>query len=173
VTVERPLPALQAVWRIRHLAWVAGGAAALFPALTVLGHELLDLRWGAAAGRAALVALAGAVIAGAGVEWHVRAAFARLSWTRFPGEGVVAHQGAWWHKEIWLPVSRLQHLDVVRGPLERAYGIATLALFTAGYHQYCVKLEGMDPERALALRDALLGETRAQRPSSADPVTPA
>jgi hypothetical protein len=75
----------------------------------------------------------------------------------------VVHQGAWWHKEIWLPVSRLQHLDVVRGPIERAHGLATLALFTAGYHQYCVKLEGMDPDHALTLRDTLLAEIRAQR----------
>jgi membrane protein YdbS with pleckstrin-like domain len=163
MTAERPLPALQTAWRIRHLARVAGGIALMFPVSMILGHELLDLRWGAAAGRTALVALAGAVIAGAAIEWHARAAFARFSWTHLPEEGVVVHQGAWWHKEIWLPVSRLQHLDVVRGPIERAYGLATLALFTAGYHQYRVKLEGMDPEHALTLRDTLLAEIRAQR----------
>ena len=150
MTVERPLPALLKVWRLRDLAWIASGVALMFPVLMILGHDLLDLRWGAAAWRTALVALAGAVIAAAGIEWHARAA-------------LVVHQGAWWHKEIWLPVSRLQHLDVVRGPIERAYGLATLALFTAGYHQYCVRLEGLDPERALTLRDTLLAEIRAQR----------
>ena len=163
MTVERPLPPLLTVWRLRHLAWIAGGIALVFPVLMVLGHELLDLRWGAAAVRTALVALAGAVIAAAAIEWHARAAFARYSWTHLPEEGVVVHQGAWWHKEIWLPVSRLQHLDVVRGPIERAYGLATLALFTAGYHQYSVRLEGLDPERALTLRDTLLAEIRVQR----------
>ena len=171
MTVERPLPALLKVWRLRDLAWIASGVALMFPVLMILGHDLLDLRWGAAAWRTALVALAGAVIAAAAIEWHARAAFALLdptgnrawSWTRLPEEGVVVHQGAWWHKEIWLPVSRLQHLDVVRGPIERAYGLATLALFTAGYHQYSVRLEGLDPERALTLRDTLLAEIRAQR----------
>jgi membrane protein YdbS with pleckstrin-like domain len=163
VTVERPLPALQTVWRIRYLAWIAGGIALVFPVLMILGHELLGLRWGAAAGWTALVALAGAAIAAAAIEWHARAAFARYSWTHLPEEGVVVHQGAWWHKEIWLPVSRLQHLDVVRGPIERAYGLATLALFTAGYHQYSVRLEGLDPGHALRLRDTLLAQIRAQR----------
>ena len=163
MTVERPLPALLKVWRLRDLAWIASGVALMFPVLMILGHDLLDLRWGAAAWRTALVALAGAVIAAAGIEWHARAAFARLSWTHLPEEGVVVHQGAWWHKEIWLPVSRLQHLDVVRGPIERAYGLATLALFTAGYHQYSVRLEGLDPEHALRLRDTLLAQIRAQR----------
>ncbi len=163
LTVERPLPSLLTVWRIRHLAWVAGGALLLFAVLTVLGHEALDLRWGEAARRAGFVALAALLIAACAVEWHARRALSRYEWSHLPGKGVVMRSGTWWRKEVWLPVTRLQHLDVVQGPLERAYGLATLALFTAGFHQHAVKLQGLDPGRALDLRDTLLGEIRAQR----------
>lgn len=163
MTIERPLPELLTVWRIRRLGMVAGGGLLAFLVLMVMAHALLDRPWGAAARLAGLVAVAGALLAGAAVERHARAAFARYSWVHRPGEGVVKQVGAWWHEEIWLPVSRLQHLDVVRGPLERRYGLATLALFTAGFHHHSVSLQGLDPERAVALRDALLEEIRSHR----------
>ncbi|MFM7626807.1 MAG: PH domain-containing protein [Gammaproteobacteria bacterium] len=163
MTVERPLPALLTVWRIRHLAWVAGGALLVFLLALPLWDILGGLTLSAAARRAALVALALALPAALLVAWHARLALARFEWSHLPGEGVVVRSGAWWHKEIWLPVARLQHLDVLRGPLERRHGLATLALFTAGFQQYLVKLQGLDPERALALRDALLEEIRAHR----------
>lgn len=159
----RPLPALRAVWRTRYLIWTAGGALSLFLVLTVLWDVLGDLRMAAAARNAALVALASLPPAVLLIEWYVRRAMARLEWSHLPGEGVVLRCGAWWHKEVWLPVSRLQHLDVVRGPLERRHGLATLALFCAGFHQHTMKLQGLDPGHALALRDALLEEIRAQR----------
>ena len=163
MTVEHPLPALLTVWRIRRLGLVAGVGLLTSVLLMVSAHALLDLGWVAAAGLAAPVAMAGALIAGAAVEWHARTAFARYRWTHMRGEGVVKQVGAWWQEEIWLPVSRLQHLDVVRGPLERRCGVATLALFTAGFHHHSVSLQGLDPERAVALRDALLEEIRAHR----------
>ena len=173
MTAERPLPALLSIWRSEGLVWSGGGALLIFLALTVLWHEWGGLRWRGAAGNAALIASATLLVVGVGIEWYVRRAFARSCWVHRPGEGLVVTRGAWWHKEIWLPVSRLQHLDVVRGPLERHHGVATLALFTAGYHQHCVRLEGMDPERALALRDTLLAETRAHRAATLDHVAPA
>jgi membrane protein YdbS with pleckstrin-like domain len=163
VTVERPLPALLTVWRLRGLLWAVGGALLLFVVLTMLWDLLGDLRMRAAARNAAVCALAALPTTYLLLAWHARRSMARYEWSHLPGEGVVVRSGAWWHKEVWLPVSRLQHLDVVRGPLERRYGIATLALFTAGFQQHSVTLQGLDPGRALALRDALLEEIRAQR----------
>lgn len=164
MTAERPLPSLLTAWRVRRIAWAIGGALLLFLVLTVLAHEALDMHWGAAARQAGGIALAALLPAAWAVEWHARRSLSRYEWSHLPGEGVVVRSGAWWHKEVWLPVSRLQHLDVVRGPLERRLGIATLALFTAGFQQHVVRLQGLDPGRALCLRDALLGEIRARHP---------
>jgi hypothetical protein len=55
-----------------------------------------------------------------------------------------------------LPLSRLQHVDLQRGPLERAFGLASLVLHTAGTHQASITIPGLDPDAAVRLRDHLL-----------------
>ena len=52
-----------------------------------------------------------------------------------------------------VPFGRVQHLDVTRGALERANGIATLVLHTAGSGVSSIAVEGLDLERAEAMRD--------------------
>ena len=50
-----------------------------------------------------------------------------------PDEGVVLSSGVWWRSEVWVPMARLQHLDVSQGPLDRRWGMASLSLHTAGH----------------------------------------
>lgn len=72
------------------------------------------------------------------------------------GEGLRIRRGlCFWH-EIALPRRRVQHLDLERGPIERNLGLATLVIHTAGTRHNAVRLAGLDAQRALALRDALL-----------------
>ncbi len=72
------------------------------------------------------------------------------------GEGLRIRRGlCFWH-EIVLPRSRVQHLDLERGPIERHLGLATLVIHTAGTRMNAVRLAGLDQQRAQALRDALL-----------------
>jgi membrane protein YdbS with pleckstrin-like domain len=75
--------------------------------------------------------------------------------------GIEICTGVYWRKRIAVPQSRVQHIDVSQGPLQRAYGLATLTLFTAGTAYSSVPLSGLAHETALALRDAL-------RPKRAD-----
>jgi membrane protein YdbS with pleckstrin-like domain len=54
-----------------------------------------------------------------------------------------------------VPVSRVQHIDVSQGPLERSAGVATLSLHTAGTEQNLVILPGTKRERAEEIRDVI------------------
>ncbi|MGV9010508.1 PH domain-containing protein [Brevundimonas sp.] len=54
-----------------------------------------------------------------------------------------------------VPVSRVQHIDVSQGPLERSVGVATLSLHTAGTESSLVRLPGISRPRAEDIRDAI------------------
>jgi hypothetical protein len=55
-----------------------------------------------------------------------------------------------------VPLSRLQHVDLHRGPLERAFGLASLVLHTAGTHEATTIIPGLDADQAKRLRDHLV-----------------
>jgi membrane protein YdbS with pleckstrin-like domain len=55
-----------------------------------------------------------------------------------------------------LPLNRLQHVDLQRGPLERMFGLARLQLHTAGTHESTITIPGLAAEDAAQLRDQLV-----------------
>jgi membrane protein YdbS with pleckstrin-like domain len=55
-----------------------------------------------------------------------------------------------------LPLTRLQHVDLHRGPLERRYGLASLVVHTAGTHAATIGIPGLDADVAGRLRDHLV-----------------
>ncbi|HUF64019.1 MAG TPA: PH domain-containing protein [Verrucomicrobiales bacterium] len=59
-------------------------------------------------------------------------------------------------RRVHIPLSRLQHVDIRRGPLERHLGLATLMLHTAGTSHALQTVPGLDPARAAQLRDRFL-----------------
>jgi membrane protein YdbS with pleckstrin-like domain len=75
---------------------------------------------------------------------------------RVDGEGIEIWSGVVWRQRVLVPRSRVQHIDVSRGPLERSHGLATLSIHTAGTQHAKVDLRGLDEHVALAIRDALL-----------------
>ena len=62
-----------------------------------------------------------------------------------------------------VPYARMQYVDVTAGPLERAFGLATVQLHTAAAASDA-RVPGLPPEEASRLRDRLtaLGEDRAE-----------
>jgi len=64
--------------------------------------------------------------------------------------------GVWFRVIKLLPLSRLQHVDLHRGPLERAHGLASLILHTAGTHEATHVIPGLDADEAVRLRDRLV-----------------
>ncbi|GGN05124.1 hypothetical protein FHR83_001352 [Actinoplanes campanulatus] len=62
-----------------------------------------------------------------------------------------------------VPYARMQYVDVTAGPLERAFGLATVQLHTAAAASDA-RVPGLPPDEAARLRDRLtaLGEDRAE-----------
>jgi membrane protein YdbS with pleckstrin-like domain len=64
-----------------------------------------------------------------------------------------------------VPRTRVQHLDLERGPIERRHGLATLVVHTAGTRLYALRQSGLLDADAVALRDALLPEAELHDPA--------
>ncbi len=70
-------------------------------------------------------------------------------------DGLFIYQGVFWRKKIVVPLNRVQHTDVLQGPLERQYDLAQLTVHTAGTRNASVKLPGIAHEKAEQLRESL------------------
>lgn len=86
--------------------------------------------------------------------WMARKKY-QYTWWRLDDEGFALRRGRFWSAETRVPVSRVQHLDLVRGPLERKFDLATLVIHTAGTRHSAVSIGGMDATEAERLRDVL------------------
>lgn len=75
---------------------------------------------------------------------------------RIDGQGIEIRMGVVWRRVISVPRSRVQHIDVAQGPLERRYGLASLSIYTAGTEHAKVDLPGVAYARAVRIRDHLL-----------------
>jgi len=80
----------------------------------------------------------------------------KFSQWKLDDTGLHAKRGRAWRKEILIPRSRVQHLDLERGPIERHFGLATLVVHTAGTRQHALRQSGFVDADAVALRDALV-----------------
>lgn len=64
-------------------------------------------------------------------------------------------RGIMWRSDTIVPFGRIQHIDVDQGPIERALGIATMTLHTAGSHNASVSLPGLGHELAVEMREEI------------------
>jgi len=75
----------------------------------------------------------------------------------FKGEfDLLYKEGLWWKKQTALSFSRIQHIDISHGPLERRYKMATIKFFTAGGVASDLKIPGLPKELAESLRTEIL-----------------
>lgn len=143
--------------RARYTFMLAGGLAGLPAAL--LGR-LLDasLRlpghwlWMAAG------AIAGAAVGAASGRLRHR----HLRW-RLNTDSLGLRRGRLWRTELLVPVNRVQHLDLRRGPLDRRFGLASLVVHTAGSRHTAIALNGLALDDAQRLRDALAQHAHLDR----------
>lgn len=141
----QPLPP-----RARALYVLAPAPVAAVPA-GLAGFVLataLDAAW------PAVVALVAALLGAAGGAWFGLRRYRHSFW-RHDHEGLAVRQGHWWERETRVPASRVQHLDLKRGPLQRRRGLATLVVHTAGTRHSAVSVRHLDDADAQQLREAL------------------
>ena len=75
---------------------------------------------------------------------------------RVDEQGIEMRKGVFWRVVINVPRSRVQHIDVSQGPIERRYGLGTLVIYTAGTDHAKVDLGGLEHGRAMRIREHLL-----------------
>jgi membrane protein YdbS with pleckstrin-like domain len=75
---------------------------------------------------------------------------------RIDDELIEIQRGVVWRMSIAVPRSRVQHLDVTQGPVQRRFGLGVLVIYTAGTEHSQVTLDGLAYEVAQELRDRLL-----------------
>ncbi|GGU88800.1 membrane protein [Streptomyces litmocidini] len=75
-------------------------------------------------------------------------------------EAVYTRTGALRQEWRIAPMSRIQTVDTVRGPLEQAFGLATVTVTTAS-SKGAIRIGGLDHEHAAELAERLTALTRA------------
>ena len=142
----QPLPPrARTMFLLTHLA---GWGALAIPAL-VLVERLLPWPWPAMPlAVAALVLLP---------VWGLWLALRRYRHTRWllDDTGFGYRRGRMWQVETRVPRTRVQHVDLKHGPLERRFDLATLVVHTAGTRDSAVSVRGLDATEAARLRDLL------------------
>jgi membrane protein YdbS with pleckstrin-like domain len=147
-------PVSPALSRMRRLLVVA--AALLAVAVVVALAVVLGLPvW-------ATALLLVAVVVGAGAAWVLVARNARWWGYAERDEDLYVRHGAMFRTLVVVPYGRMQYVDVQTGPLERAFGVASVHLHTASPGT-SARIPGLPATEAARLRDRLtsLGETQA------------
>ena len=131
--------------------------------LFLLRGALLAIPFGAAALVAAAafdapspwwLALAGAAAGAVFGLWRGERSWKHTAWC-LDAAGFTLRRGHLWRSETRVPQSRVQHLDLQRGPLQRRFGLSTLVIHTAGTRHSAVSVGGLDAGDAERLRDIL------------------
>ncbi len=145
---SRPLdPAVRRLWLVSNLLGVAVvGAIAAVPAILVSAAGGPPWIWALPGGAVALGAAA--------VAWWVPRAYRawRIETTE---DALVLRHGVVWQSHSTTPYFRIQHIDIAHGPLERAFGLASLTLRTASAATDAT-VPGVPADEAEALRRFVL-----------------
>jgi len=71
-------------------------------------------------------------------------------------------RGVWTRVQTMVPLDHVQHIDVSQGPLERAFGICSLVLHTAGTLHSQIVLPGLTRATAEGMRDEIRSRMREE-----------
>jgi membrane protein YdbS with pleckstrin-like domain len=149
-----------------RVQWVVGttlgsvvGGAVVAAALAVFGGAVGAGRPGPLSAVVDSPVLAGvlvfALLFGYGA---VRALLLYRSWRyEVREDSLYLERGVITHTRTVVPYVRIQHVDASRGPVERALGLATAVVYTAGSRGADVSIPGLTTDRADDLQERLKG----------------
>ena len=85
---------------------------------------------------------------------------------------VIYKHGVWWHTVTTVPFNRMQHCEISQGPIQSAFGLATLRIFTAGGTSSDMAIDGLSHKEALRIKDFVTGKIVANTPLEAAAIVP-
>ena len=142
--LQRLDPRVVRVWRLTLL----GEVVLLILATLVL--ERIAGRWVPAEPLSAAVAVLGVVLS---FVWPP-AAYDAWGY-RVRAKDLFVRRGVLWRTTSIIPHGRIQHVDMRRNPLERALGLASIVVYTAGIRGAELTIPGLSVEEAVTVRDQL------------------
>lgn len=84
-----------------------------------------------------------------------------LAWRNFGYEvrarDLLVVHGVLFKHSVSIPLDRIQHVDTRQGPIERAWGVSRLVVYTAAGLNADGSIPGLDEAEAGLLRDRLIG----------------
>ncbi|WP_206410293.1 PH domain-containing protein, partial [Lysobacter enzymogenes] len=98
--------------------------------------------------------LIGALL-GAGIGMWIGFRRYRNTLWKLDTHGFAVRRGVAWQRETTVPLTRVQHLDLKHGPLQRMRRLATLVVHTAGTRHSSVAIDHLDVGDAQRLRERL------------------
>lgn len=131
-------------------AAIGGGLTMAFTLMIALGGLSFALR----SGHVIAIVVTGALVGLLGGGWFAWRRH-RLTFWQLDEQGLALRRGHLWQSDTRVPISRVQHLDLRRGPLQRSANLATLVVHTAGSRFNAVAIAGLDHADAERLRDRL------------------
>ncbi len=66
---------------------------------------------------------------------------------------ILHKHGVWWRTLTAIPFNRMQHCEISRGPVESAFGLATLRVFTAGGSSSDLSIGGLPVAEAQRIKE--------------------
>ena len=69
---------------------------------------------------------------------------------------VIVQSGIFWRKQTIQPITRIQHVEVTRGPLDKRFGLANLRLFSAGTGHLTFQIPGLGVDEAERIKAFIL-----------------
>lgn len=81
---------------------------------------------------------------------------------------VLYKHGLIWHTRTVIPFNRIQHIETVRGPIERLLGLATIKIFSAGGLSSDLSISGLEAERATRLKRIILNKANSENDTADD-----
>ena len=142
---------------------IAGGivlSCVAFPTLITVGIVALTTPWDAMRKVGLGVAWLGLIGLWAVCAFSLPELRYRVTRYRVDERGLIIRRGIFWRSITSVPKSRIQHTDVVQGPLQRQFQLATLIVHTAGTQDASVSLDGLAHQTATLIRDLLIGESQ-------------
>jgi uncharacterized protein len=140
------LPA-RALTVFRYVGLLSTSAPAAIVSLAILNRFGSDITtW---------IAIGGAFAAAIAIGLWLAYRRYRYTFWKLDRDGFAVKRGRIWQWETRVPTTRVQHIDLKRGPLERAHGLASVILHTAGTRLNAVSVSGMDHGDAERLREYL------------------
>jgi membrane protein YdbS with pleckstrin-like domain len=127
------------------------------PTLVGVGLTSLFSPWNTGQKIGLFVAWVGLIGLWAVTAFFVPALRYRATRYRVDDRGLTIRRGILWRTVTSVPKSRVQHTDVLQGPLQRQFELATLVIHTAGTQDASVSLSGLAHHTALPIRDFLIG----------------